>query len=164
MNTNKKKDNFDYFNLLCEADEAEQKYEQLIKNGNHAPAKIKAAYSDVEKLNRQIKREGKKVDGIPERRQRARSGVSILILYYLSIYPNGKAQESAPEAPSFISWLGTFIANQDSIEGIDEVVWNDDGGITVFSANKQNGNSIKIQSISTSLTRLKKQLQQKNLN
>lgn len=161
MSANKKKDNFDYFNLLCEADEAEQKYEQLIKNGNHAPAKIKAAYSDVEKLNRQIKREGKKVDGIPERRQRARAGVSILILYYLSIYPNGKAQESAPEAPSFISWLGTFIANQDSIEGIDEVVWNDNGGFTVFSPTKSNGNSIKIQSISALFTRLKNSLNKK---
>lgn len=161
MSANKKKDNFDYFNLLCEADEAEQKYEQLIKNGNHAPAKIKAAYSDVEKLRRQIKREGKKVDGLPEKRQRARAGVSILILYYLSIYPNGKAQESAPEAPSFISWLGTFIANQDSIEGIDEVVWNDNGGITVFSANKPNGNSIKIQSISALFTRLKNSLNKK---
>lgn len=164
MSANKKKDNFDYFNLLCEADEAEQKYEQLIKNGNHAPAKIKAAYSDVEKLNRQIKREGKLLDGIPVMNKRIISPVTKLYLHYLNKYPKGGAKQCEQGIPTLLEWLGIVIENNESFDGVDEVVWNDNGGITVYAPNNPDGKSVGFESIPASFARVKKMLEEKKFN
>ena len=124
--TTENEDNILYFSKLCELEDAQNNYNALVESGNHAAAKIKGAYSKIKVIERSIKKEGNKLDGVTETRRRDTSPITKLFIYYLQQHPNGGIKITNDNAPSFLAWVDNCIGSNAQFNDIQDLEWIDD--------------------------------------
>lgn len=155
--TTENEDNILYFSKLCELEDAQNNYNALVDNGNHAEAKIKDAYSKIKVIERSIKKEGNKLDKVPETRVKDFSPITKLFIYYLDLYPHGGLKCTSGDAPSFLVWVDRCIANNTSFDDIEDLEWVGEG-LQVYGKYTGSKSFQTIPSMTAGFSRLKSSL------
>ena len=122
-----------FFLLLCELKELKDEIE-LARTQGRGPKEQDKLQEKLVKLEKQVKRDGAKLDGAKVTRSKPKAASTIILECYLAEHPQGSVSISNEGTPSLFRWAADFSQDDKSIDGceIEEVIR---GERIVFSSN-----------------------------
>lgn len=143
----------DYFNLLCELDETKIDHNASKSNGC-STNEVSDLYKKTKKLEDQVVRDGKKLDGEKLPRSRGLSPTTIMIQAYLAEQPDGSVTINNNRVPSLFDWA---YEHTDEVFGNAEITKvNRHNSITFLNTRTGTENTVLFSSLKSLLSKAKK--------